>query len=245
MTARTAVRRLESERRKPRPTAALLVIGNEILSGKIADTNTRNLAMLLRRKGIGLRRTVTIPDDPVEIAADVRILSGAHDHVFTSGGVGGTHDDVTMDGVAAAFDAEVHHAPEILAALAARGFGNTHRDLARAPRGARVVGGPAAWPVVVMRNVWVLPGLPTAFERKLGIVEEILPAGPRYFSDTVEVPAPEEQLIPILNAVVRTHVEVEIGSYPHEQGTRITLDSDYEDALRDAGRDLRTRLASG
>ncbi len=226
-----------------RPTAALLVIGNEILSGKIADTNTQRLAALLRRKGVHLRRAVTVPDDPAGIAAEVRALSAAHDHIFTSGGVGGTHDDVTMEGVAAAFGAEVHHAPEILAALAARGFGDSHRDLARAPRGARMVGRPGAWPVVVMRNVWVLPGLPAAFRRKLGIIEEFLPSGPRYFSDAVEVPAPEERLIPILNAVVGAWPDVEIGSYPQERdSTRITLDADREDALREAVRDLRARL---
>jgi len=227
------------------PTAALLVIGNEILAGKIADTNTFRLASLLRRKGVALHRAVTVLDDPEEIAAEVRILSASHDHLFTSGGVGGTHDDVTMEGVAAAFGAEVHHAPGILAALEARGFGESHRGLARAPRGARLVGEPDAWPVVVMRNVWILPGLPSAFERKLRIVEERLAAGPQYFGETLELPTPEEQLIPALDAVVAAHPEIEIGSYPHAAGTRVTFDGDREDAVVAAARDFRRRMTTG
>ncbi len=227
-----------------RKTAALVVIGNEILSGKIADTNTRSLAALLRKMGVELRRTVTIGDDPEVIAAEVRAMSEGHDVVFTSGGVGGTHDDVTIAGVAQAFGAEVRHAPEILRALEERGFGRSHRDLARAPVGSRMIGSPGAWPVVAMRNVWILPGLPAAFERKLAFVEAFLPAGPPWRSDSIDVEVGEERLIPTLDAVVAAHPEVEIGSYPQSWGTRITLDCDREDALEAAGRDLRARLAS-
>ena len=230
----------------PRHTAALLVIGNEILSGRVADPNTRLLARLLRTKGIELRRTLTIPDEPDTIAAEVAALSASHDFVFTSGGVGATHDDVTMEGVARAFQTAVIHHPRFLAALRERGLEATHRDLARVPDGCELrEGASGAWPVPVMRNVWILPGLPPVFERKLEILAERLPDGPPYFADEELVPRPEEQLIPLLDRIVAAHPEVQIGSYPVPTGTRITLDGDDRDAVARAAAALRQALEAG
>lgn len=227
----------------PRRTAALVVIGNEILSGKIADTNTRLLARLLRDKGVSLRRVVTIPDEPKTIAAEVAALSGAHDFVFTSGGVGATHDDVTMEGVAQAFGTPVVHHPRFLATLRERGLEATHRDLARVPEGCELrEGASGAWPVPVMRNVWILPGLPPVFERKLEILAECIPDGPAYFAEEELVPRPEEELIPLLDRLVAAHPGVQIGSYPVPAGTRITFDGDNSDAVKDAAAALREAL---
>ena len=227
-----------------RRTAALLVIGNEILSGKVADTNTRLLARLLRRKGIELRRAVTIPDEPEVIAAETAQLAAAHDFAFTSGGVGATHDDVTMEGIARAFGTGVTHHPRFLKSLRERGLETSHRDLARVPEGAELREGKSgAWPVVVMRNVWILPGLPPVFERKLEILAECLPEGPRYFADEELVPRPEEELIPLLDRVVAAYPGVQIGSYPVSAGTRITLDGDDGEAVASAAAALRRGLA--
>lgn len=229
----------------PRQTAAFLVIGNEILSGKIADTNTRLLARLLRQKGIALQRVVTIPDEPEAIAAETAELAASHDFVFTSGGVGATHDDVTMEGIARAFGTGVIHHPRFLRSLAERGLEISHRDLARVPEGAELREGQGgAWPVVVMRNVWILPGLPPVFERKLGILAECLPDGPRYFADEEIVPRPEEELIPLLDRLVTAHPAVQIGSYPISAGTRITLDGDDGAAVAAAAASLRGALAA-
>ena len=228
-----------------RPTAAFLVIGNEILSGKVADTNTGLLARLLRTKGIELRRVVTIPDEPEVIAAETVALSTSHDFVFTSGGVGATHDDVTMEGVARAFGTKVIHHPRFLESLRERGLETTHRDLARVPEGCELrEGASGAWPVPVMRNVWILPGLPPVFERKLGILAECLPEGPRYFADEELVPRPEEELIPLLDRIVAAHPEIQIGSYPVPAGTRITLDGDNEEAIANAAAALRNGLTA-
>ena len=227
-----------------RASAAFLVIGNEILSGKVADTNTRRLARLLREKGAALQRVVTIPDEPEMIAAETRALAAAHDLVFTSGGVGGTHDDVTMAGVARAFGVRVVHHPRFLAALRERGLEATHRGLARVPEGAELRGGGSSvWPVVVMRNVWILPGLPPAFEQKLAVISECLPAGPPFHADEELVPRPEEELIPLLDRIVAAHSRVQIGSYPEPEGTRITLDGDDADAVGKAAAALREALA--
>ena len=226
-----------------RPTAALVVIGNEILSGKVADTNTGLLARLLRKKGIALQRVVTIPDEPEVIAAETAQLSTSHDLVFTSGGVGATHDDVTIEGVARAFGTTVMHHPRFLESLRQRGLETSHRDLARVPEGAELCEGRSgAWPVVVMGNVWILPGLPPVFERKLEILAERLPEGPRYFADEELVPRPEEELIPLLDNLVAAHPAVQIGSYPISSGTRITLDGDDPEAVASAAVALRAAL---
>lgn len=229
----------------PRPAAAFLVIGNEILSGKVADTNTGLLARLLRKQGIALQRVVTIPDEPEVIAAETAQLSEAHDFLFTSGGVGATHDDLTMEGVARAFGTTVIHHPRFLESLRERGLEASHRDLARVPEGAELRQGQSgAWPVVVMRNVWILPGLPPVFERKLEILAECLPEGPRYFADEELVPRPEEELIPLLDRVVAAHPQVHIGSYPVAAGTRITLDGDDGQAVANAAAALRNGLTA-
>ena len=223
-----------------RKTAAFLVIGNEILSGKVRDTNTGLLARLLRKKGIALQRVLAIPDEPEVIAAETAALSTAHDFLFTSGGVGATHDDVTMEGVARAFGTRVIHHPRFLDALRERGIEASHRDIARAPEGCELREGPSGhWPVVVMHNVWILPGLPSVFERKLAILAACLPGGPAYFADEELVPRPEEELIPLLDRVVAAHPSVQIGSYPGPAGTRITLDGDDEEAVARAAAALR------
>ncbi len=230
-----------------RLTAAFLVIGNEILSGKIADTNTRRLARLLRAKGVDLRRVVTIGDDVATIAAETAELAGSHDLVFTSGGVGATHDDVTMEGVARAFGVAVIHHPRFLTALEGRGLGSSRRGLARVPEGAELqgggFGGAGPWPIVVMRNVWILPGLPRAFEHKMAVLADCLPNGPAFFADAEFVRGPEEPLVPLLDQVVAAHPEVQIGSYPGPDGTRITFDGDDGDAVRRAAAAFRLGLA--
>lgn len=228
---------------RKRRTAALLVIGNEILSGKTADTNTGVLARLLRTKGLELRRVVTIGDDPATIAEEVDALRESHDLVFTSGGVGGTHDDVTMEGVARAFGVPVTRHPEFLDALRERGLGEGHRDLARAPAGAELrssVG--CGFPVVVMERVWILPGLPPAFRRKMGVLDACLPAGAAWANDEERVPGPEERLIPLLNRIVAEHPEVQIGSYPADGETRVTFEADHQTAVRRAASAFRESL---
>ena len=222
-----------------RPTAAFLVIGNEILSGKVADTNTGLLARLLRKKGIALQRVVTIPDEPEVIAAETAQLSASHDFLFTSGRRGrhprrrdhGRHRPRVRG------PRVVHH-PRFLESLRQRGLGEeatgTSPAFRKAPSSRE--GQSGAWPVVVMRNVWILPGLPPVFERKLEILADCLPEGPRYFADEELVPRPEEQLIPLLDRVVAAYPEVQIGSYPVPAGTRITLDGDDGQAVRERRR---------
>src|SRR4051812_16184498 len=167
------------------PTAAIVIIGEEILSGKVEDENARFLVRELRALGVSLRRIEVLPDDIEEIAASVRALAARVDHVFTSGGVGPTHDDVTLAAVPAAFDMRIERRAELEPLIrGGLGAGFHERDLRMAdvPDGARLVygppSGPLRWPVVAVRNVFVLPGVPEIFRRKFELVRELVRSGP-------------------------------------------------------------------
>ncbi len=223
-------------------TAAALVIGNELLSGKVAEANLVFLARELRELGVLLRRAVMILDDLDEIAREVRALSASHDVVFTSGGVGPTHDDLTIDGVARAFGASVVAAAEI-EELIRRYYGErtteSHLLMARIPEGARLVASPSIpWPTVVMRNVWVLPGVPEVFRMKLPHVRGELAGGVPFFSRAVLTRLDEGDLKPLLDRVVAAYGDVEIGSYPKwhdpEYRTKLTFDGLDEARVRAA-----------
>src|SRR3954451_18852253 len=149
-------------------TAAALVIGNELLSGKVLDANVHALAGLLRALGIRLSRVVMLPDDVGVLAAEVRRLSADFDVVFTSGGVGPTHDDVTVEAVARAFGVDVVLDPtlsELLRGVYGERLTEAHMLMARVPLGAVLRSSPEVqWPTPVMNNVWILPGIPDLFK---------------------------------------------------------------------------------
>ena len=157
----------------PGPTAAILIIGEEILSGKVEEENARFLVQELRGLGVQVRRIEFLPDIEPEIAASVAALSRRFDHIFTSGGVGPTHDDVTLPAVAAAFQMRLTRHPD-LEILIRRALGPEMHErelrMADIPEGARLIYGdppdPGRWPVVTVHNVFILPGVPQIFRRK-------------------------------------------------------------------------------
>jgi molybdenum cofactor synthesis domain-containing protein len=219
-------------------SAAALIIGNELLSGKIAEGNLIVLARELRGIGVLLRRVVMVLDDIEVIAAEVRALSAAHDVVFTSGGVGPTHDDLTVEGVARAFDAPVVIAPELAQMI--RGYYGErctegHLLMARVPEGARLVSSAAVpWPTVVMRNVWVLPGVPEVFRMKIPHIHGELAGDAPFVSAAVFTTLDEGDIKTLLDTVVAAHPAVEIGSYPkwHDPEYRTKLTFDGIDVVR-------------
>ncbi len=199
-------------------TARAVVIGNELLSGKIADKNLALLARTLRRLGVRLERAVFVPDDLETIAREVREAAAAATWVFTSGGVGPTHDDVTIAGVAAAFEVPVV-VSEPLEALIRGAYGDRlkegHLFMARVPEGSRLVRSDTIpWPAVVMRNVFVLPGVPEIFELKLQLVEATVEPGRPFVSLAVLTSLDEGNLKPFLDRVVEEFPAVDVGSYP-------------------------------
>jgi molybdenum cofactor synthesis domain-containing protein len=213
--------------------AAALVIGNELLSGKVAESNLVELARTLRAVGVELARAAIVPDKIATISSEVRQLSDRYDVVFTSGGVGPTHDDVTIEAVAAAFGVEARRHPT-MEALLRTAYGErcdeSHLRMALVPDGAELATtSDVLWPTVVMRNVWVLPGVPEIFRMKLGVVRTWIRGPNPFVSRSVFTLMEEAELKPLLDQVVERYPSVEVGSYPKwfdpSYKTKVTFDA--------------------
>jgi molybdenum cofactor synthesis domain-containing protein len=231
-------------------TAAFVLVGNELLSGKVQERNLEPLAATLRALGIRLERVVVVSDDRRAIAAEVRAASEGHDLVVTSGGVGPTHDDVTLEGVADGFGVPLEQHPHLVALLRAV-YGERctedHLLMARVPVGSELMSSPEVkWPTVVMRNVWVMPGVPELFRMKLTILREHL-VGPGHIASRALFTHMEEtDLKPLLDQVVAHHGAVEIGSYPKwfdaTYKTKVTFDGASEAEVEAAHAELLALL---
>lgn len=224
------------ERQPEERTAAFLVIGNELLTGKIQDQNVAVLAKELFRLGVELRRIIVCPDEIEVIAQDILRLSDEHDWVFTSGGVGPTHDDVTMHAVAQAFGRELVIDPSLEALL--RGyFGEQLSDdqlrMARVPSGSVMVQAPdVKWPTVLLQNVFILPGLPEVFAMKMPTLRHHLGGGRPFISRAVPMRSDEASIASLLDELDRRFPEISIGSYPRwgDGPVRVTVTFDGRDA---------------
>lgn len=232
-------------------TAAALVIGNEILSGKIADTNTTFLARGLFELGIQLRRVVVCPDEIETIAAELSDLRGNHDLVFTSGGVGPTHDDVTIEGVAASFGKPVVQS-EAVAKLIRHYYGDrttdAHLRMANMPAGAEMIrSSDAPWPTVVIDNVFVLPGVPEIFELKFTDLRKRLDRGQEFHSQAVFTLSGEGEIASLLERIAEAFPGVMVGSYvkwkADDYRTKVTFDGNEKSAVIKAADMLVAELA--
>jgi FAD synthetase len=231
------------------PTAAILVIGDEILSGKTEDQNAHLLISELRQLGVALKRIHVIPDDLDEVAAAVRELSGRFDHVFTSGGVGPTHDDVTIVGIARAFDVPIIRHPELERRI--RSFFGEDVDEARLrmadiPECSELIDSPELrWPLLACKNVYILPGVPEHFRRKFLAIRERFRVAP-FFARAIYTFEDEFELAENLRAIAETHPQVAIGSYPSFSSTeyrvKLTLESKDGQALEAAINSLMAAL---
>jgi FAD synthetase len=213
-------------------TAAIVVIGNEILTGKSEDKNASFLIGELYRLGVALRRIIIIPDDVEQIAHSVRECSAMFDYVFTSGGVGPTHDDVTIEGVARAFNRRVVRAPELEAMLRSyfgEGADETRMRMADMPDGSELIREKGLrWPVLATENVYVLPGVPELFRSKFLAIRERFHAEP-FHVQAIYTREDEFDIAPRLDKVAAGHPDVEIGSYPtftrDDYRVKITIES--------------------
>ncbi len=203
-------------------TAGMVVIGDEILTGKVLDENTFTLARVLFGRGVVLSRVETIPDDIEDIARTVRRMSAAYTWVFTSGGIGPTHDDRTYEGVARAFDRKLAYREDVLArmeehhqALGKGPLNDARKRMALMPEGCQLLQGPAPlWvPVVVVENVHVLPGVPTLFESMLSGIQERF-SGVLRHRVLLYTDGYEGDIADALAREQAAHPQVAIGSYP-------------------------------
>ncbi len=201
-------------------TAAVLVIGDEILSGRTADTNIASIARFLGPYGVDLREVRVVPDDHAEIVDAVRALSGRWDYLFTTGGIGPTHDDITADAVAEAMGVELAEDAEVIALLTARMGGEppnaARRRMARIPPGAAKIahpqGGPPGFNV---GNVFVMAGVPGIMKGMLEDVGPRLRTGAVTHARTLRVLGTGEGVLAApLEAVAKAHRDMSLGSYP-------------------------------
>ncbi|MDZ4375719.1 MAG: molybdopterin-binding protein [Phenylobacterium sp.] len=202
-----------------RVTAGVLVIGDEILSGRTQDTNLRDIARYLGVIGIDLAEARTVPDVLEEIVAALNALRARSDYVITTGGIGPTHDDITADAVAAAFEVDLHEHPEIIAMMEARWGGEltpARRRMARVPMGGDLVKNPVQGPPgFTIGNVFTLAGVPQIMRGMLEDVGPRMRGGRPTVSRTVRVEGSGEGVIAApLEAVAKAHPDMSLGSYP-------------------------------
>ena len=201
-------------------TAALLVIGDEILSGRTQDKNIAQLAAWLNLQGIRLREVRVVADDMAAIGDAVNALAAAHDYLFTTGGIGPTHDDITVDAIAAARGLAVvvdDRARAILAAHYATRGGITEARLrmARVPQGASLIENPLSGaPGIRLGNIFILAGVPHIAALMLESLNGVLEGGRPLLSRTIGALAPESEVAALLRETERAHPGTQIGSYP-------------------------------
>lgn len=232
-------------------TAGVLVIGNEILSGKVVDTNSPFLASELRTLGVDLQRILTIPDEVEIIAREVRVMSDAYDYVFTSGGIGPTHDDVTMEAVAQAFDRGVELSQsmyERIERAQGRPPNESQRKMAMVPEGSQSVDAGDLWfPVVIVENVHIFPGIPKLLEKKFVSIRDRFTGVP-FRLRRIYVTRRESDIADHLHGLLAEFPELMLGSYPRldrqDYMVLLTLESRDADYLQRAQDSLLERLPS-
>jgi len=197
--------------------AAILIIGNEILSGKVEDENGTFLARELRALGVDVRRIAVIPDEESVIADEISICSRRYDWIFTTGGVGPTHDDVTISGIAQGLGRKVVRHPE-LETIVRKIYGANANDaalkLAEVPEGTELIWeNGLRFPVVMVANIFIFPGIPKTARRKFAAIKSRFQDKPFHLKK-IYLKAREEQISGYLHQILKDYPELMLGSYP-------------------------------
>jgi molybdenum cofactor synthesis domain-containing protein len=235
-------------------TAAMIVIGDEILSGRTRDRNIGHLAEMMTAVGIDLKEVRIVPDEEEEIVAAVNALRARFTHVFTTGGIGPTHDDITADAIARAFGVPCEYDRAAYAMLeanyAGRGmeFTEARKRMARMPRGADHIDNPvSAAPGFRIGNVHVMAGVPAIFQAMLDNVMPTLKTGTKLLSATVHCPFGEGVIGGPLAEIQKAHPDTIIGSYPKYQDgafwTELVVRSRLPEALDRARQAVEAMVA--
>lgn len=231
------------------PTAGILIIGNEILSGKVVDTNSPYLCEQLRELGVDVERILTIPDVIETIAAEVKMMSQTYDFVFTSGGIGPTHDDMTIDGIAVAFGRALEHNASIADRIQ-RGTGKVLNEsqlkMAQVPEGAMLIDSGDLWfPLVIVENVYIFPGIPELLKKKFESARDRFRGVP-FVLRHVYVTKRESDIAEALHDLLGEFPELALGSYPkireEDYQVLLTLESRDGDYVQRALDSLLARL---
>jgi molybdenum cofactor synthesis domain-containing protein len=235
-------------------TAALLVIGDEILSGRTDDKNVAQVANWLNIQGIRLAEVRIVPDVLERIASAVNQLRGSYDYLFTTGGIGPTHDDITVDSIAVAFGVPVVVHPEARAVLDSYywdrgGLTEARLRMARVPRGAELIANPLSGaPGVRLDNVYLLAGVPNIAAHMLRALDGKLEGGKPIVSVTLGAFATESEIADLLRETEAAHEGVAIGSYPFftdgRHGANFVIRSEDGEKAESCAQELGRRLAA-
>jgi molybdenum cofactor synthesis domain-containing protein len=230
-------------------TAGIIIIGNEILSGKVHDSNSFFLASELRALGVSVMRISIIPDDIETIGKEAVLFSKSFDYVFTSGGVGPTHDDITMEGIARGFGVNLRKHPVLEGKFRIRYGGSMNESvmkMAEIPEGAEIIDtGEKNFPLVLFKNIFIFPGIPEYLRKKFSLIKERFRC-PSFHLKRFFLNAEESHIAAILNSVVEDNKDVTFGSYPvvenPEYKIMITLESKSEGLLSKAAEELLRKI---
>jgi molybdenum cofactor synthesis domain-containing protein len=222
-------------------TAGIVIIGNEVLSGKTQDINSHFFCTELRRLGVEVQKISTIQDEIELIGQEVATFSQRYDYVFTSGGVGPTHDDVTIDGIAHGFGVKIVRHPDIERRMRQR-LGNQVNEarlrMANVPDGAKLLATEALFaPIVNIRNVYIFPGIPSILQERFHAIKEMFRDTP-YYLKNVYVRYGEGVIAEMLNELLVKFPKLMLGSYPvldvPEYKVKVTLESKDQSYLDQA-----------
>ncbi len=238
----------------PNPTAAMLVIGDEILSGRTRDANMHYLAGQLTERGIDLKEVRVVSDEKDAITAAVQALSESYAHVFTSGGIGPTHDDITADCIAAAFGAHIDVRADARALLQAhydrsgQELNEARLRMARIPDGATLIDNPVSTaPGFSLGNVHVMAGVPSVFKAMVASILPTLTGGAPLLSRTLQLFKGEGDLAGPLGAFAQDYPDLSVGSYPFQKdgvyGSNIVVRGSDAVALDMAMKALEAKFA--
>ncbi|RMF70601.1 MAG: competence/damage-inducible protein A [Alphaproteobacteria bacterium] len=225
------------------PCAALVVIGDEILSGRTQDRNIATIARWLGARGIALKEVRIVPDEEEAIITAVRALKDMVDYLFTTGGIGPTHDDITAESIAKALDRPLVVHEEAYRRLCAyygiERFTPARQRMARTPEGAVLIDNPISIaPGFRVENIFVLAGVPEIAAAMLDSLESMITGGPPLKSRVLDVPLPESAFADALTAIAGRFPTVRIGSYPYYRdgraGAQIVLRGRDESRLEEA-----------
>ncbi|UHS56765.1 competence/damage-inducible protein A [Agrobacterium vaccinii] len=234
-------------------SAAMLAIGDELLSGRTKDKNIGHLADVMTISGIDLKEVRIVADEETAIVEALNALRSRYDYVFTSGGIGPTHDDITADAVSAAFGLPCEHDADAMRLLGdmyrtrEMEFTDARKRMARMPRGAKHIVNPVSIaPGFIVENVYVMAGVPQVFQAMLDNVIPTLRTGSKILSQAVRSPFGEGDIGTLLSGVQKSHPDTSIGSYPKYDGqrfsTEIVVRARDADALHAAAQDVSAMI---
>jgi len=220
--------------------AGIIIIGNEVLSGRTKDINTSTIATWLNTLGIEVKEVRVIPDDKKKIIDTVNVFKKLFNYVFTTGGIGPTHDDITAESISEAFNMEYGFHKEAFSILEnyykPGEFTEGRQKMAKMPTAAKLIINPSSGaPGFYVENVFCLPGVPSILKSMLGGLNNILVGGDKIISKTLNLRTVESEIAKSLSDVQNQNNEVEIGSYPFfragKLGVSIVLRSTDQDKI--------------